>query len=185
MVSADARARPIAHRAVFEAQIPTEVLRQDQSRSAVHHEGCAGKAALPIPRRAVDRSQDSRRQRQNCRSAATALEGVSRGRREILRSPPHLPRVTPPCANASERQQPDRLVLEERRSTTLVSRRSSRARGPRWRGSARALLLASSASSVASHVSLLPFCYPITWDGVAQVGKTGRLRPRISPKNFG
>jgi hypothetical protein len=33
---------PLAERAAFEAQIPTEVLRQDQSRSAVHHEGGAG-----------------------------------------------------------------------------------------------------------------------------------------------
>src|SRR5262245_15833282 len=32
-------ARPLAERAAFEAQIPTEVLRQDRSRSAVHHEG--------------------------------------------------------------------------------------------------------------------------------------------------
>src|SRR5262249_49096769 len=31
--------RPIAHRTAFEAQIPTEVLRQDPSRSPVHHEG--------------------------------------------------------------------------------------------------------------------------------------------------
>jgi hypothetical protein len=36
--------------------IPTEVLRQDQSRSSVHHEGCAGKAALPVPRRDVHRT---------------------------------------------------------------------------------------------------------------------------------
>jgi putative tryptophan/tyrosine transport system substrate-binding protein len=35
-------------RAAFEAQISTKVLRQDQSRSSVHHEGCAGKAALPV-----------------------------------------------------------------------------------------------------------------------------------------
>src|SRR5262249_327855 len=33
LVSADARARPIAHRTAVEAQIPTEVLRQDRSRS--------------------------------------------------------------------------------------------------------------------------------------------------------
>ena len=65
-----------SHRAAFEAQIPTEVLRQDPSRSPVHHEGGAGKAALPFPRRAVDRAQDSRRQSQNCRSAATSLEGA-------------------------------------------------------------------------------------------------------------
>jgi hypothetical protein len=38
LVSAAVRARPVAQRAAFEAQIPTEVLRQDQSRSAVHHE---------------------------------------------------------------------------------------------------------------------------------------------------
>jgi hypothetical protein len=43
-------ARPLAERAAFEAQIPTEVLRQDRSRSAVHHEGGAGQAAMPIPR---------------------------------------------------------------------------------------------------------------------------------------
>src|SRR5262249_5007413 len=66
-----------------EAQIPTEVLRQNPSRSAMHHEGGAGKAALPIPRRAVDRAQDSRRQSQNCRSAATSLEDVSGGEREV------------------------------------------------------------------------------------------------------
>jgi hypothetical protein len=35
--------------ATFEAQIPTEVLRQDQSRSAVYHEDGAGKAAPPVP----------------------------------------------------------------------------------------------------------------------------------------
>src|SRR6266478_1643846 len=49
LVSQDVRAWPVAQRAAFEAQIPTEVLRQDQSRSSVHHEGCAGKAALPVP----------------------------------------------------------------------------------------------------------------------------------------
>ena len=65
-----------------EAQVPTEVLRQDPSRSTMHHEGGAGKAALPIPRRAIDRSQDRGRQSQNCRSAAPSLEGVSRGREE-------------------------------------------------------------------------------------------------------
>jgi hypothetical protein len=51
MVSADARARPIVHRAAFEAQIPTEVLRQDESRRPVHHEGDAGKTALPTASR--------------------------------------------------------------------------------------------------------------------------------------
>ncbi len=34
-MSAAVRARPVAQRAAFEAQIPTEVLRQDQSRSSV------------------------------------------------------------------------------------------------------------------------------------------------------
>ena len=63
MVSTDARVRPIAQRATFEAQILTEVLRQDESRMPVHHEGDAGKTA-PIPRRAVDLAQDSRRQSQ-------------------------------------------------------------------------------------------------------------------------
>ena len=55
-LSAAVRARPVAERAAFEAQISTKVLRQDQSRSAVYHEGCAGKAALPVPRRAVYRA---------------------------------------------------------------------------------------------------------------------------------
>jgi hypothetical protein len=55
-VSAAVRARPVAQRAAFEAQIPTEVLRQDQSRSAVHHEGSAGKAALSVSRRDVHRT---------------------------------------------------------------------------------------------------------------------------------
>jgi hypothetical protein len=50
----------------------------------VHHEGGAGEAALPIPRRAVDRSQDRGRQGQNCRSAATSLESAPRGEREVL-----------------------------------------------------------------------------------------------------
>src|SRR5260370_7455503 len=35
LVSAAVRARPVAQRAAFEAQISTEVLRQDQSRSSV------------------------------------------------------------------------------------------------------------------------------------------------------
>jgi transcriptional regulator GlxA family with amidase domain len=46
--------RGLSHRGLpLKRQIPTEVLRQDQSRSSVHHEGCAGKAALPVPRRAA------------------------------------------------------------------------------------------------------------------------------------
>jgi hypothetical protein len=48
--------RPVAQRAAFEAQISTKVLRQDSSWSPVHHEGCAGKAALPVPRRDVHRT---------------------------------------------------------------------------------------------------------------------------------
>jgi hypothetical protein len=49
--------RGLSHRGLpLKRQIPTEVLRQDQSRSSVHHEGCAGKAALPVPRRAVYRA---------------------------------------------------------------------------------------------------------------------------------
>jgi len=77
-VSQDVRAWTVAQRAAFEAQIPTEVLRQNPSRRPVHHAGDTGKAALPVPRRAVDRPQDNRRQSQNCRSAATAVEGVPR-----------------------------------------------------------------------------------------------------------
>jgi hypothetical protein len=61
----------------LESQISTKVLRQDSSRSPVHHEDDAGKTALPVPRRAVDRPQDNRRQSQNCRGTATALEGIS------------------------------------------------------------------------------------------------------------
>src|SRR6266478_7836072 len=48
LVSADVRARPVAQRAAFEAHISTKVLRQDSSRSPVHHEGSAGKAALSV-----------------------------------------------------------------------------------------------------------------------------------------
>jgi hypothetical protein len=76
MVSADARARPIAHRAAFEAQIPTEVLRQDESRRPVHHEGDAGETALPIPRRTIDWPQVRGRQSADCRSTAATLESV-------------------------------------------------------------------------------------------------------------
>jgi hypothetical protein len=83
LVSRDARTRPIAHWTAIEAQIPTEVLRQDPSRSPVHHEGGAGKAALPIPRRAIDWSQDHGRQSPDCRGAATALESAPRGEREV------------------------------------------------------------------------------------------------------
>jgi hypothetical protein len=39
-----------------EAQIPTEVLRQDQSWNPVPHEGGAGKATLPVSRRHVHRA---------------------------------------------------------------------------------------------------------------------------------
>ena len=47
-MSAAVRARPVAQRAAFEAQISTKVLRQDSSRSPVHHEGAARKAALSL-----------------------------------------------------------------------------------------------------------------------------------------
>ena len=77
LVSQNARARPVAQRAAFEAQIPTKVLRQDQSRSSVHHEGCAGKAALSVSRRNVHRAQDEGWSRPDRRSTATALEGIS------------------------------------------------------------------------------------------------------------
>jgi hypothetical protein len=46
-LSAAVRARPVAQRAAFEAQIPTEVLRQDSSQSAVCREsGAAGSARI-------------------------------------------------------------------------------------------------------------------------------------------
>ena len=86
-MSANARMRPIAHRAAFEAQIPTKVLRQDPSRSPVHHEGSAGKAAMPIPRRLIHRAQDSRRQSADCRSAAAEVEVVPRHKNNVLRAP--------------------------------------------------------------------------------------------------
>jgi hypothetical protein len=76
LVSADARARPVAARAAPEAQIPTEVPRQDPSRSAVHHEGRARQAPVPIPWRKIDRSPNGCWPRQDSRSSATALEGV-------------------------------------------------------------------------------------------------------------
>ena len=85
-MSRDARTRPIAHWTAIEAQIPTEVLRQDPSRSPVHHEGGAGKAALPIPRRAIDRSQDHGRQSPDCWSAATAVDSVPRCEADVLKS---------------------------------------------------------------------------------------------------
>src|SRR5258707_9763159 len=42
--------RGLSLRAAFEAQISTKVLRQDQSRSSVHHEGCAGKSGPHVVR---------------------------------------------------------------------------------------------------------------------------------------
>jgi hypothetical protein len=42
----------------LEAQISAEVWRQDESGSAVHHESGAGKKALPVSRRAIDRAED-------------------------------------------------------------------------------------------------------------------------------
>jgi hypothetical protein len=75
-VPQEARARPVAQRAAFAAQIPTEVLRQDPSWSPVHHAGGAGKAALPVPRRAVERTENRRRPRAYCRGAAEAVERI-------------------------------------------------------------------------------------------------------------
>jgi hypothetical protein len=43
LASQDVRARPVAQRAAFEAQISTKVLRQDSSRSPVHHRVVPGK----------------------------------------------------------------------------------------------------------------------------------------------
>jgi len=42
----------------LEAQISAEVWRQDESGSAVHHESGAGKKALPVSWRAIDRTED-------------------------------------------------------------------------------------------------------------------------------
>lgn len=75
-VPQDVRARAVAQRAAAETQIPTEVLREDPSRSPVHHEGGARKATLPLPWRAIDRSQDRGRQSPHSRDAAATLEGV-------------------------------------------------------------------------------------------------------------
>jgi hypothetical protein len=66
-VSQDARARPLAERAAFEAQIPTEVLRQDQRRRAVHHEGGADSTAGCLP------AQNEGWSRPDSRSTTTAL----------------------------------------------------------------------------------------------------------------
>jgi len=76
LVSADARARPVAQGAAFEAQVPPEVQCEDSSRSPVHHEGGARKATLSLPWRAIDRSQDGGRQSPHSRGAAATLEGV-------------------------------------------------------------------------------------------------------------
>jgi hypothetical protein len=46
--------------------------------------GRAGKAALPILRRAIDRAQDSRRQSADCRGAAMAVESVPRREADVL-----------------------------------------------------------------------------------------------------
>jgi hypothetical protein len=44
--------RGLSHRGLpLKRQIPTKVLRQDSSRSPVHHDGSAGKAALSVSRR--------------------------------------------------------------------------------------------------------------------------------------
>jgi len=56
---------------------PTEVLRQDPSRSSMHHEGGTAEGALPIPRRDVYRAQNKGWSRPDRRSSATALEGLS------------------------------------------------------------------------------------------------------------
>src|SRR5260370_19538222 len=48
---------PVAQRAAFEAQIPTEVLRQDSSGSPVHHDGAARQAAPPAARLNILRAQ--------------------------------------------------------------------------------------------------------------------------------
>ena len=85
MVSTDARVRPIAQRATFEAQILTEVLRQDESRMPVHHEGDAGKTALSLPWLTIDRSQDPGRESADCRGAAMAVEGVPRRQADVLK----------------------------------------------------------------------------------------------------
>jgi hypothetical protein len=77
LVSQDARARPVERRPAVEAQISTEVLRQDESGSAVHHESGAGKKALPVSRRAIDRAEDCCRPRTHCRGTAAAVEQVS------------------------------------------------------------------------------------------------------------
>jgi hypothetical protein len=43
----------------------------------MHHEGGAGKAALPVPRRDVYRAQNKGWSRPDCRSTTTAMEGIS------------------------------------------------------------------------------------------------------------
>jgi hypothetical protein len=53
----------------------------------VHHEGGAGKAALPLPRRAIDWSQDRGRKSPDSRGAATTVESVPRRETNVLRVP--------------------------------------------------------------------------------------------------
>src|SRR5260370_2193871 len=69
--------RGLSHRGLPLKQISTKVLRQDSSRGPVHHEGCAGKAALPVSRRNVHRAQDEGWSRPDRRSIYTAVEGIS------------------------------------------------------------------------------------------------------------
>jgi hypothetical protein len=59
--------------AAFEAHISTEMLRQNPSRSSVHHEGGPRKAALPVPRRDVYRAENGGWSRPDSRTTATAL----------------------------------------------------------------------------------------------------------------
>jgi hypothetical protein len=58
LVSQDARAQPIERRNAVEAQISAEVLRQDESGSAMHHESGARKNALPVSWWVIDRAED-------------------------------------------------------------------------------------------------------------------------------
>src|SRR5262245_1554339 len=87
LVSQDARTRPVAQRAAVEAQIPTEVLCQDPSRSAVHREGGAGEEAMSIPRRNVHRAENRGWPRPDSRSATTEVENVPRRKTERPESP--------------------------------------------------------------------------------------------------
>ena len=76
MVSTDARVRPIAQRATFEAQILTEVLRQDESRMPVHHCPC-GDTVTPMSSKLLIRFREAMLTRARLRAAGATSKACT------------------------------------------------------------------------------------------------------------